>query len=415
MEDQLQSLLSQYSFKLVKTLSKENSLQALVDLGTQMLGNPLTVTDITTNVIAQTSETKVTDDPVWNTLQSERLFDLETFSYYAKNRLGEETEKHDTPFYWSDPYCKYPRLMNKIAIGGKTLATIAVCAHNRDFQKEDEELLALLCDAFAIELQKEKYYQLSQGLLHQGFLQDLIDGKYTDERLILDRMKVLNLSFKSKLFVMSLDTQYFNTTSATLPYMRDAVENKLVNAKAVIYNNNVVILASCENEMHFLEIQLNNLKELLKTNNMQVGVSRSFTNFTEIRDHYLESVEAIRLGNTLNKERHFFKYENYILYDLVSNYSHPEKCRRFIHRSLIKLMEYDKENGTDYVPSLYTYIYHFKNVKDSSEALNIHRNTMFHRIEKIERLLNVDLNDADILFQLYLSYKILEYCKNSST
>ncbi|UWG98845.1 helix-turn-helix domain-containing protein [Dehalobacter sp. DCM] len=415
MEDQLHALLSTYSMRLMKTLSKENSLQSLVELGTEMLGNPLTVTDIVTKVIAQTATTHVTDDPVWNTLNSEKYFDFETFSYYAKNRLGEETEKHDKPFYWSDPYCKYRRLMNKITIGGKTLATIAVCAHNRDFKKEDEAILSLLCDAFAIELQKDKYYQFSQGLLHQGFLQDLIDGKYTDERLIIERMKVLNLNFKSKFFVISLDTQYFNTTSATLPYMRDTVESKLVNAKAVIYNNNVVILASCENEMHFLEIQLNSLKEILKKNNMQVGVSRSFTHITEVKDHYLESVEAIRLGNILNKEHYFYRYENYILYDLISNYSRTDKCRRLIHHALIKLIEYDKENGTDYVQSLYNYIYYFKNIKDSAEALNIHRNTMFHRVEKIERLLNVDLNDTDVVFQLYLSYKILEYCKNSAT
>lgn len=413
MEDQQNSLLSLYALRLVKTLSKENSLQALTDLGFEMLGNPFTITDISTKVIAQTEETKVTDDPVWNMLLSKRYFDFETFSYYSKNRLGEETEKNDAPFYWSDPYCKYPRLLNKIVLSGRTMATIAVCAHNRDFRKDDEGLLSLLCDAFAIELQKDKYYQASQGMLHQSFLQDLLDGKYTDERLITERLKVLSLNFKSRLFVISLDTHLFNTTSAILPFMREVVENKLTNAKAVIYNQNVVILASCENEMHFLEVQLNSLKELMKTNNLQAGISRSFTSFTEVKEHYLESIEALRLGNILNKEHHFFRYENYLLYDLISNYSRPERCRRFISRSLIKLIEYDKENGTDYVPSLYTYIYYFKNVKDSAEALNIHRNTMFHRIEKIERLLNVDLNDADVVYQIYLSYKIMEYCKNS--
>ncbi|MCO5385642.1 MAG: helix-turn-helix domain-containing protein [Desulfosporosinus sp.] len=404
------SLLSQFSMRLVKTLSKESDMQALVDLGYEVLGNPFTITDYSVKVLASTGETKVTDDPVWNELKMNNNFIFQTYSYYVRNSLFDEIARNEAPFYWSDPYCKYPRLIGKIRINNRDVASMVVCAHNRDFTESDKELVSLLCDAFSIELQKTKYIDFSPGLVHQSFLYDLLDGKFEDERLIVERLKILGLKFKSKLFVIVIDIQNLDKSRSTLHFMRDEIENKLANAEAIVYNQKIVVLASCENDRHFQEIELKPLKEFIKTNHLQTGISRPFSKLTDVTEHYLESVEAIKLGNHINRDQLFYKYDDFIFFDLISNYTNGE-CKNLIHPSLIRLIEYDKENGTDYVRSFYTYICNFKNVKDSANILNIHRNTMFHRIEKIEKLLNVDLNDGNVFFQLYLSYKILEFYK----
>lgn len=403
--------LSNFPLKLIETLSKESGLQGLVDLGYEILGNPFTITDFSHKLLASTGETKVTDDPVWNELHTNKNLIFETYSYYVRNSLFSQIAKNEAPFYWSDPYSKYPRLIGKVRIKNRDVAMMIVCAHNGNFEEEDKALISLLCDAFSIEFQKTKYSSLSQGLLHQSFIYDLLDGKFEDEQLIVERTKVLGLKFKTKLFVINIDIQNLDQSKSTLPYIRDEIQSKLVNGKAIVYNNNVAILASCDNERHFLENELKALKEFINSNNLQTGISRPFTGLADTRDHYLESVKAIKLGNILNAAQRFNKYEDFIIFDLISNVSDEEKCKRFIHRSLLKLIEFDRENGTDYTRSFYTYLCNFKNIKESATLLNVHRNTMFHRIEKIERILDVDLNDSDVLFQLYLSYKIMEFYK----
>ncbi|MDQ7092312.1 helix-turn-helix domain-containing protein [Desulfosporosinus sp. PR] len=411
MEDNF--LISHYSLELLKTLTKDSGLQDLVDLGYRMLGNPFTITDLSVKLLASTGETQVTDDPVWNELQKNKNFIFQTYSYYAKNSLFEQIANNEDPFYWLDPYCKYPRIIGKISIHNRDMAVLVVCAHNREFKASDKDIVSILCDACSIELQKNKYIHLSPGLLHQNFLLDLLERNIEDGRIIAERMKVLNLKLKRKLFVLNLDTQNLDISKSTLPYLREEIEKKLANAKAVIYNHNLVILASCENELHFLEVELKALKAFITNNNLQAGISRSFTDLTEVREHYLESLEALKLGEFLKKEAHFFRYADYLIYDLINFHCDKEKYKKFLHRSLLMLIEYDQENKTEFARSLYTYICNFKNVKDSATELNIHRNTMFHRIEKIESILNLDLNDGDILFQLYFSYKMLELLKVS--
>ncbi|MDP1817272.1 MAG: hypothetical protein Q8K92_22640, partial [Leadbetterella sp.] len=185
-------------------------------------------------------------------------------------------------------------------------------------------------------------------MLHQSYLFDLLDGKFEDERKIDERMKILGLKFKRKLFVIYLDTQNLDTSKLTLPYLREEVEIKLANANAIIYNHNVVILASSENEIHFLEIELKVLKEFIITNNLQAGISRSFTDLTEVREHYLESVEALKLGNLVKKKTDLFSYADYLIYDVLNLHIANGKYKKFLHPSLLKLIEYDKKNSTDF-------------------------------------------------------------------
>ena len=150
------SFLAEFSLRLVKTLSQESGLQALVDLGYEVLGNPFTITDYSVKLLATTGETRITDDPVWNELKTNNYFIFQTYSYYVKNSLFNEIARNEAPFYWLDPYCKYPRLIWKIRINNRDVAFMVACAHNRDFKESDKELVSLLCDAFSIELQKSK-------------------------------------------------------------------------------------------------------------------------------------------------------------------------------------------------------------------------------------------------------------------
>jgi DNA-binding PucR family transcriptional regulator len=52
------------------------------------------------------------------------------------------------------------------------------------------------------------------------------------------------------------------------------------------------------------------------------------------------------------------------------------------------------------------------NIKNQSElaaAMNVHRNTLYYRIGKIEEIMNINLSNVDDVFSIYLSFKIFEY------
>jgi DNA-binding PucR family transcriptional regulator len=73
------------------------------------------------------------------------------------------------------------------------------------------------------------------------------------------------------------------------------------------------------------------------------------------------------------------------------------------------LLAYDDEQGTDLVGTLRHYVRLARNPTRTALALGIHRNTLFYRIERIERISGLDLADGEDLFRIGLSLKLLEF------
>ena len=57
---------------------------------------------------------------------------------------------------------------------------------------------------------------------------------------------------------------------------------------------------------------------------------------------------------------------------------------------------------------MYYYIIHQFNASEAAQKLYIHRTTFIRRMERIESLISVKMNDPDELLHILLSYKLLE-------
>ena len=115
----------------------------------------------------------------------------------------------------------------------------------------------------------------------------------------------------------------------------------------------------------------------------------------------------MNMGIRLHKEKKFHFYQDYILYHLLNLAGENKDLKSFYNPLIIKLMEYDEEYQTKYAQTLYTYLSNGNNLAKSARIFNIQPNSMSYRIKRIEKLLNIDLNDPDVSFCLYLSFKIL--------
>jgi DNA-binding PucR family transcriptional regulator len=81
----------------------------------------------------------------------------------------------------------------------------------------------------------------------------------------------------------------------------------------------------------------------------------------------------------------------------------------FCSDGLLKLIDYDKKNNTEYFKTLKAYIAADKNAVQTAKNMYIHRNTINYRLNKIKEIANLDLENGDEIFRLTMSMKILEF------
>ncbi|MCR4435707.1 MAG: helix-turn-helix domain-containing protein [Clostridiales bacterium] len=400
-------MFRQWSLKLVNCLVLGKGLEQIIDVGYELLNNPITVIDASFNILAYSKGI------TWeNSLYQESVaLGHVPDEYVLKVKSGKNVErvyKSRTPIIECLQSEDNRKIISNIVIGSKIVGHLVVHEYNNPFKKADLEIAAFLSNVISAEMQKSKFFRNTMGVMYEYFIIDLLEGKLRDDESVEKKLKYLDLHLKENLYVLTIETSRFIEKNTPNFQIKDYIESMIYGSKAIFYNDNIVMIISRSRENMINEAELSDLEEFLQRNHIFGGISRCFTNIINLQKFYMQSLKAIEIGTRIFTGKALFNYESCAVYNIMDAYS-KEELLDFCHPSLLSLIEYDKINNTTYVQSLHTYITNDKRKVESADYLHIHRNTMNYRISKIKNIMKVDLDDRDLLFHLNISFKILEY------
>lgn len=126
----------------------------------------------------------------------------------------------------------------------------------------------------------------------------------------------------------------------------------------------------------------------------------------KVYELYQESLR-IRAVRKLKKSVLFLED---LQYDrILLHVSQQEEAQEFVRKKLGGLVEYDRINDSHLLETLEMLIRQNGSRKQAAEALYLHRNTMAHRIRKIEEILGLRLDEGDEMKQLEFACCIRQY------
>lgn len=94
------------------------------------------------------------------------------------------------------------------------------------------------------------------------------------------------------------------------------------------------------------------------------------------------------------------------LYQLLTTVGTNPEAARFYRKTLGMLMTHDDNRNAELVETLEAFFDCHGNLSQTSSRLHIHRNTLSYRLERIESIANLDLNDPEARFALQLALKL---------
>lgn len=389
----------------------ENSLQHLLDIGFQMLENPIVITDRSWKAIALTRDIDIQDDIGWNEFKTNGYLSAQTVSNGIRDNLANRIEASTMPFICQGSDMKYPRMMSRLTLGGKTAATISIIAYCRPFREDDVIMLKLLSDAVTADLQKSNAQQITRGMLYESFIETLLEGRLKDSKMIEERVKLLSIGIKKNVYLFVFDITGFDTQQYTVSYMRDLLEKMISGGQALIYDNKIVIAASFTRANDIFKSELENLGDFLRKYSIRCGISRRCTQLSELRFFYDQALDALRLGTYMDHDRYIYPYGDYAVYHIAEVCSEAGGSKAFCHPALKILIAHDAEYNTTYTNSLHAYLSHFRNITDAAKSLHLHRSTMVYHLQRIEEIMEIKLSDYRTAQLLEISYRLLEYEK----
>jgi len=158
----------------------------------------------------------------------------------------------------------------------------------------------------------------------------------------------------------------------------------------MIHNDEREIMAEC---LPRLEKQLENHKAVC-------GISMPLNNLLQIKAHYNYAEAAITLGDQNKRIRYLW---DVLLEYLIGRLASDLPIIPICHREVQRVYEYDRENGTELLLTLETYLKTNKSLKATAEALFIHRSTITYRLGCIDNMTKMNLDNPRERLHILLS------------
>lgn len=131
------------------------------------------------------------------------------------------------------------------------------------------------------------------------------------------------------------------------------------------------------------------------------GISHTVECIKDFKDAYREA--ALCLKKAERTRQKIVKYEDLGLDKLLALIPDSKKLASLSDSLLSPLRKYDEKNHTNMQKTLYYYLKNNRNKTLTAQELYIHQNTLNYRLDRIEKLLNVRLDNVEISTLYYIA------------
>lgn len=415
---QAHSIQQKASFALAEitdALYYGKGLQAIVDIGAKLIGNPIFIIDTSYKGLAICKSVPV-KNPVIRKDNERGYLDENAVKYIKEKAWFESLEKDGSiQFFPSDEYQDYVGESTVhewcycyIKVNGIVAGYLNVFGENTPLFEYHKTWVLKLAQLASIEMQKDSRFTNNHGAMYEALLTDLLSSRITDQMAILRRLKLFDRKLQKNLRVVTVRKANTNENNFS-PIEQDRIRDFFPGSMSVAYKDDIVLLTSSDDgslRTKEGEILTNRTFTL---NGLVAGVSNAFENPIEMRRYYTQSQKALEFGIHIFSSGKLFYYSDYTVFHALDVCTERMDLRDLCHPGVLRLRESNNPSDLELYQTLYLYLLHMKDVNRVAANMHVHKGTLYYRLKKIQSELGVDLDNGNDVFQLMFSYKLEEY------
>jgi PucR family transcriptional regulator, purine catabolism regulatory protein len=297
----------------------------------------------------------------------------------------------------------------------KRIAGYLTLVDNSDELDEFDQLVVSYgADVCAIELAKNRAIASAVEQTRGDWIQMWLSGTPVDDDLLSTRAQQAGFDTTSPYIAVVF--QPATKTGSPLPleslitFVRDDMARRQLNGAVGQYVDVIVSLYPLDatHARAVIEEVRTQLTTRTPSGIVSAGISRPTTGLYALREAYREAQDSIRIANELDDQQQTTYYGDLKLYQLLlalKEYN-LEHLRRFYQETLGPLVDHDERKQGDLIRTLSGFFEAKGNLAKAAVDLDVHRNTLVYRLDRITELTGFDLDDADNRLILHLALKV---------
>lgn len=207
---------------------------------------------------------------------------------------------------------------------------------------------------------------------------------------------------------MKLDITRNDIGTRTIISTCNLIRAEFVDSAAFFYKDDILVIINLSRTEATIQECLTQLAPIVREGLLQVGASNEFEDFALLPRFYIQADLALTYGNRKDATKWCHRFQ-----DIALSYCVDQACKKLgphfvCAPDLLKLRAYDQENESDLYHTLQVYLENDRNAARTAQLLFIHRSTLFYRLDKIKKLMELNLEHNEDALYLRLSFYMLE-------
>jgi len=407
-------------YRQLSTMSREGlGLQAMTEIMSNLTGNTVAVQDkrLEVNAISWSS----TLAPELREAVVVALEQREGLPPVLRNRKA-AAKARQSVWQMVLPIENLGRLISPIISGDRARGYLSVIGPAAELDMFDSLTVEHGAAACALEMAKAKAVSEAKKALRGDFLEGLLTGTIPTKEI--ERLEGrLDHNTREPHAVMVFG---WLTPDISLRRLETSVHWVLSNhprpALAHIYGNqHLVVFQALKNaedmeSAHQLGRRIHEQIEAEFPGAQLIGgVSGPARALADWPATYDQALQAMQLGQRLKLTNQFVQFSSLGIYRLLYGLENLPEVRRFAEDIMRPLAEYDEQNRGSLVKTVEAYFSHHGNISQTAESLFVHRNTLLYRMERIQELTGLQLDQANMRLALHLALRLWQLRPENET
>ncbi len=173
-----------------------------------------------------------------------------------------------------------------------------------------------------------------------------------------------------------------------------------------IYQNHYVVLLNMSRmQMRIRDIELQ-MSPYIREGLLKMGISDPFYDFSQFRAYYAQAQFALNWILQPSQSLWSFPFYKCALQAMLDQLEMTSSSFYLISGKLDQLETVDKTHHSTLYETLRVYLANERNIKYTAAHFQVHRTTIYYRLEQITELLHLNLDDYETRLYLLLSFAL---------
>lgn len=390
--------------ELVAAADSTQDFNALINTAASKLGNSLIFSDCEFRIIASSTSVPVMD-ALWVENVRQGYCNYEFISTVTQFESIRKASYSPDAIEVSCDQSPFRKLSSKVIVRGVQVGFVLLIASESPVTQSHFQMLKNVSMALSYMIENYAGYLFQSVDQYQQILYNLLIGASPDDL----RLQIQSLELPPSMLALCAR----ETRSLGEKHMKETVgpglARLLPGLRYALYKGGVAAMLPLNGAAELTAETMTMLNEFAAGQSVSIGVSYAFDSIDDYPAQYQQAVTALDLSREMGSTANVIQYRDFQFFDLLSQCGDRDVIGKYCHPALKALRKYDHLNGSELYKTLRAYVDNGARVKETSESMFIHRNSLMYRLDRIREITALDINAPANVFHLKLSFVIEQY------